>query len=98
MVYQPSSDFIQLALILSGLSIFFSEAAFLFYNGLLPMIGSKSEYGRLSGLAWGCGYIGAIVALLLVLFILILPDHPFLDLVVIKVYLCGLPCCLQAYG
>ena len=73
---QPSSDFIQLALILSGLSIFFSEAAFLFYNGLLPMIGRKSEYGRLSGLAWGCGYIGAIVALLLVLFILILPDPP----------------------
>ena len=73
---QPSSDFIQLALILSCLSIFFSEAAFLFYNALLPMIGNKSEYGRLSGLAWGCGYIGAIVALLLVLFILILPDPP----------------------
>ena len=73
---QPSSDFFLLALILSGLSIFFSEAAFLFYNGLLPLIGSKSEYGRLSGLGWGCGYIGAIVALLLVLFILILPDPP----------------------
>ena len=73
---QPSSDFIFLALILSGLSIFFSEAAFLFYNGLLPLIGTKSEYGRLSGLGWGCGYIGAIVALLLVLFILILPDPP----------------------
>ena len=76
---QPSSDFIQLALILSGLSIFFSEAAFLFYNGLLPMIGNKSEYGRLSGLAWGGGYIGAIVALLLVLFILILPDAPLFE-------------------
>ena len=73
---QPSSDFILLALILSSLSIFFSEAAFLFYNGLLPLIGNKSEYGRLSGLGWGCGYIGAIVALLLVLFILILPDPP----------------------
>ena len=73
---QPSSDFFLLALILSGLSIFFSEAAFLFYNGLLPLIGSKSEYGRLSGLGWGSGYIGAVVALLLVLFILILPDPP----------------------
>ena len=73
---QPSSDFFLLALILSGLSIFFNEAAFLFYNGLLPLIGSKSDYGRLSGLGWGCGYIGAIVALLLVLFILILPDPP----------------------
>ena len=72
----PSSDFFLLALILSGLSIFFNEAAFLFYNGLLPLIGSKSDYGRLSGLGWGCGYIGAIVALLLVLFILILPDPP----------------------
>ena len=54
---QPSSDFILLALILSGLSIFFSEAAFLFYNGLLPLIGSKSEYGRLSGLGWGSGFL-----------------------------------------
>ena len=77
---QPSSDFILFALILSGLSIFFSEAAFLFYNGLLPLIGSKSEYGRLSGLGWGCGYIGAVVALLLVLFILILPDPPLFGL------------------
>ena len=51
--------------------------SFLFYNGLLPLIGSKSEYGRLSGLGWGSGYIGAVVALLLVLFILILPDPPF---------------------
>ena len=76
-VIQPSSDFILLALILSGLSIFFSETAFLFYNGLLPLIGSKSEYGRLSGLGWGCGYIGAIVALLLVLFILICLIRPF---------------------
>lgn len=73
---QPSPNFILLALTLSGLSIFFSEAAFLFYNGLLPLVGRKSEYGRLSGLGWGCGYIGSIVALLLVLFILILPDPP----------------------
>ena len=73
---QPASDFIALALVLSGLSIFMSEAAFLFYNGLLPFITEKRDYGRLSGTGWGAGYFGAIAALGLVLVLFILPSVP----------------------
>ena len=73
---QPASEFIFLALLLSGLSIFMSEAAFLFYNGLLPFISDKRDYGWLSGLGWGAGYFGAIAALVLVLFVFILPSPP----------------------
>ena len=72
---QPSPAFILPALLLSGLAIFLSEAAFLFYNGLLPTLASKQDYGRLSGLGWGTGYFGAIAALILVLMLFILPDQ-----------------------
>ena len=72
----PSPAFILPALLLSGLAIFLSEAAFLFYNGLLPSVADKQDYGRLSGLGWGTGYFGAIAALVLVLVLFILPDQP----------------------
>ena len=73
---EPAAEFIVLALLLSGLSVFMSEAAFLFYNALLPSISDKRDYGWLSGLGWGAGYFGAIAALFLVLFIFILPSPP----------------------
>ena len=73
---QPSPAFILPALLLSGLAIFLSEAAFLFYNGLLPSLAGKQDYGRLSGFGWGTGYFGAIAALVLVLVLFILPDQP----------------------
>ena len=73
---RPGADFIALALVLSGLSVFMSEAAFLFYNGLLPFITEKRDYGRLSGTGWGAGYFGAIAALGLVLVMFILPEAP----------------------
>ena len=73
---QPSPAFILPALLLSGLAIFLSETAFLFYNSLLPSVADKQDYGRLSGLGWGTGYFGAIAALILVLVLFILPDQP----------------------
>lgn len=72
----PSPAFILPALLLSGLAIFLSEAAFLFYNGLLPSVADKQNYGLLSGVGWGTGYFGAIAALVLVLVLFILPDQP----------------------
>ena len=75
----PSEAFILPALLLSGLAIFLSEAAFLFYNGLLPSVAQKQDYGRLSGLGWGTGYFGAIAALVLVLVLFILPDQPVIN-------------------
>ena len=70
----PDPEFAVLALSLSGLAIFFSELGFVFYNALLPRLADASITGRISGYGWGIGYIGAILALILVLTIFILPD------------------------
>ena len=70
----PDPQFAVLALGLSGLAIFFSELGFMFYNALLPRLADASITGRISGYGWGLGYIGAILALILVLAIFILPD------------------------
>ncbi len=64
------------ALVMSAISIFFIEIAFIFYNAWLASLVSASLTGRLSGYGWGAGYIGAIFALGAVLVILILPDTP----------------------
>jgi UMF1 family MFS transporter len=70
----PDPQFAALALGLSGLAIFFSELGFMFYNALLPRLADASITGRISGYGWGLGYIGAILALILVLAIFILPE------------------------
>jgi len=70
----PDRQFAVLALGLSGLAIFFSELGFMFYNALLPRLADAAITGRISGYGWGLGYIGAILALILVLAIFILPD------------------------
>ena len=39
------------------------EGAQVFYNGFLPEISDRKTMGRVSGLAWGLGYIGGLLAL-----------------------------------
>ncbi len=73
---QPESRFIALALGLSAVLIFATELSFVFYNALLPKVANAKTIGRVSGLAWGFGYIGAILSLGLVLGVLILPEMP----------------------
>jgi MFS transporter, UMF1 family len=44
------------------------EMAIVFYNAMLPDISGSKNMGRLSGLAWGLGYLGGLSCLVLVLF------------------------------
>jgi len=76
----PDPHYAVLALGLSAASIFAMEIGFVFYNAMLPSVATDSEYGRASGLAWGLGYVGAIIALGLVLFLVVLPEDPALGL------------------
>ncbi|MBT5729443.1 MAG: MFS transporter [Alphaproteobacteria bacterium] len=76
----PDNSAIWLALCLSSLSIFTIETAFIFYNAMLSSLAQPHKQGRLSGTAWGLGYIGAILSLVLVLVFLILPDTPLFGL------------------
>jgi len=71
---EPSAGFIWPALILAGISIIALETTFTFYNALLPNVANAEEMGRVSGMSWGFGYFGAIVCLLIALFVFIMPE------------------------
>lgn len=68
-----------LALVAFGVATVGSEFAAVFNNAMLPRIGG-ARMGRLSGIAWGLGYLGGLLALLLVLAGFVLPATPLLGL------------------
>ena len=75
---EPDARFIPFALLISALSIFMMEISFVFYNALLVHLVPEDRMGRISGIAWGTGYVGAVVALGLALAVFILPEQaPF---------------------
>ena len=76
----PESSSIWVALIFSSVSIFTIETSFIFYNTLLSSLAPPHKQGQLSGTAWGLGYMGAILSLILVLVFLILPEAPLIRL------------------
>ena len=77
---QPNEAFISYAIILSAISIFFLESSFIFYNAILGKMTQRDHIGSLSGLAWGGGYIGSVIALIVVLVVFIMPDKSFFAL------------------
>lgn len=54
------------------------ELGVVFYNAYLPDIAPRGRIGTVSGLAWGCGYIGGLLALGLALVGLVQPEQPWL--------------------
>jgi UMF1 family MFS transporter len=68
------------ALLLVGIATVAYEIATVFYNAMLPDLAPPHRIGRLSGLAWGCGYVGGLVCLGLCLLLLIDPDPPLFGL------------------
>ncbi len=55
------------------------EIAIVFYNSFLPHIAPPDYLGRISGWAWGSGYFGGIIALVIVLFVFIKQNWLGLD-------------------
>lgn len=72
----PSNDFLMLALILIFISTVGSECAIIFYNAMLPNLVSGKKMGRWSGWAWGLGYAGGLVCLVVALFLFINVEQP----------------------
>ncbi len=68
---QPRIADVGLALGLTASATVAYELAGVFYNAMLPDIAGPGRIGRVSGLAWGSGYVGGLIclALCLVLFI-----------------------------
>ena len=65
---EPEDAYLSLGAILLAVATLMSELAGTFYNGLLVRITTPATYGRVSGMAWGLGYIGGVLALVVALF------------------------------
>ena len=72
----PDNSFMLHALIISFISIFAMELTFVFYNSLLSSVAKPEQMGFVSGISWGFGYFGAIVCLLIALFVFIQAKEP----------------------
>jgi UMF1 family MFS transporter len=70
----PAVHYVIYALILLVISNVSFELAFVFYNSALPKLAPAGYLGRISGWAWGAGYLGGLFCLSLSL--LIFFSHP----------------------
>lgn len=48
-----------------------SELSYVFYNAMLPALAGEKNIGRISGTAWGVGFLGGIASLVLILLLCI---------------------------
>ncbi|MDO6727200.1 MFS transporter [Cognatishimia sp. 1_MG-2023] len=66
----PDSFNPTLTLVIFAIGLFGAEFATIFTNSMLPDLGSKEEIGRISGNGWAFGYLGGLIALILMLALL----------------------------
>jgi MFS transporter, UMF1 family len=70
----PRPEFLLLGVSLIALGNVFFEFAGVNYNAMLAQISTPRNIGKVSGLGWGAGYLGGIVALLIVLQLFVQPS------------------------
>ena len=63
----PSSQMVFYVLTCFIIGTFCLEVAFVFYNSMLSDIAPSAYLGRISGWAWGLGYLGGIISLVIAL-------------------------------
>ncbi|MHA1566027.1 MAG: MFS transporter [Alphaproteobacteria bacterium] len=56
------------------------ELGMVFYNAMLPDLVPEPWIGRVSGWAWGLGYVGGLAGLVLVLYAFVQPETPLFGL------------------
>ena len=75
-----SSSIIVMALTAYVVATVGAEFSVVFNNAMLPSLTLKERMGRLSGYAWGLGYVAGIATLFVVLLGFSLPDEPLFGL------------------
>jgi len=70
----PRPEFLLLGVTLIALGNVFFEFAGVNYNAMLAQISTPANIGKISGLGWAAGYLGGIVALLIVLQLFVQPS------------------------
>ncbi len=73
---EPDQRFVALALILAGVANAAFEFGQVFYNAMLPDLASPQRIGRVSGWAWGMGYVGGLICLAICLVVFVQPEVP----------------------
>ncbi|WP_377642503.1 MFS transporter [Oryzobacter terrae] len=73
-VVAPEPAFLWVGLVLLGLGSVVSEIAGVNYNATIDQVATTRTVGRVSGFGWGMGYLGGIIVLLALYFLLIQPD------------------------
>lgn len=63
----PGMSDLTFVLIAIAVAVFGMEFAAVFNNAMMPDLVPRSQLGRLSGSAWGLGYVGGLISLILVL-------------------------------
>src|SRR5690606_1040546 len=71
----PGMDNLTLIMLAIILAVFGMDYAAVFNNAMMPDLVPRSELGRLSGTAWGFGYIGGLLSLVLVLGFMAAPPN-----------------------
>ena len=66
-IADPNDFNLILVLVLFGIGLIGMEFATIFTNSMLPDLGTKEEIGRISGNGWAFGYVGGLVALVIML-------------------------------
>ncbi|WP_457946902.1 MFS transporter [Pseudarthrobacter sp. alpha12b] len=70
----PHPEFLLLGVSLIALGNVFFEFAGVNYNAMLAQVSTPRNIGKVSGFGWGAGYLGGIVALLIVLQLFVQPS------------------------
>jgi UMF1 family MFS transporter len=73
----PSPAFLVFGVALYAIGSVVQETAFINYYAMLRQVTTPANMGKVSGFAWGLGYVGGIVLLLFSLVGFVLPAHPW---------------------
>ncbi len=73
---EPKPEFFLFGLVLYALGSLVQESAFINYYAMLKGVTKESNIGRISGFAWGLGYVGGIILLMVSLVGFVLPEVP----------------------
>lgn len=73
----PDPKYLMFGLVLYGVGAVIQEVAMVNYYAMLKQLSTPDKMARLSGFAWGLGYLGGIAMLLIALVGFYLPDHPW---------------------
>jgi UMF1 family MFS transporter len=73
----PKPEFLIFGLVLYAIGSVVQETAFINYYAMLKQVTTPKNMGKVSGFAWGLGYVGGILLLLVSLIGFVLPDNPW---------------------